>query len=130
METVSGMSWFPGYAIDLESGERLNMAFAEDSWLGNEGGKDMIFNPSANMYTGFGAPVFGGKHYVYVFKNYRKEQPVASQFTANMPAYDECAFIRSLLVDNNINAGDLLKVWRACMWVGTPMLSENSSRLS
>ena len=126
-----GMSWFPGYAIDLESGERLNMAFAEDSWLGNEGGKDMIFNPSANMYTGFGSPVFGGKHYVYVFKNYRKEQPVASQFTANMPAYDECAFIRSLLVDNaNINAGHLIKVWRACMWVGTPMLSKTAIGLA
>jgi len=127
----TGMSWFPGYAIDLESGERLNMAFAEDSWLGNEGGKDMIFNPSANMYTGFGSPLFGGKHYVYVFKNYRKEQPVSTQFTSNMPAYDECAFIRSKIVDNaSINAGDMLKVWRACMWVGTPMLSETAVGLA
>jgi len=127
----TGMSWFPGYAIDLESGERLNMAFAEDSWLGNEGGKDMLFNPSANMFTAFGDPLFGGKHYVYVFKNYRKEQPVSSQFTSNMPAYDESAFIRSLLVDKaNPNAGDRLKVWRACMWVGTPMLSETAVGLA
>ena len=127
----TGMSWFPGYAIDLESGERLNMAFAEDSWLGNEGGKDMLFNPSANMFTSFGDPLFGGKHYVYVFKNYRKEQPVSSQFTSNMPAYDECAFIRSLIVDkSNPNAGDRLKVWRSCMWVGTPMLSETAVGLA
>ena len=127
----TGMSWFPGYAIDLESGERLNMAFAEDSWLGNEGGKDMLFNPSANMRTAFGDPLFGGKHYVYVFKNYRKEQPVSSQFTSNMPAYDESAFIRSLLVDKaNPNAGDRLKVWRSCMWVGTPMLSETAVGLA
>ncbi|MDG2227036.1 MAG: hypothetical protein P8L20_04815, partial [Flavobacteriales bacterium] len=125
------MSWFPGYAIDLESGERLNMAFAEDSWLGNEGGKDMVFNPSANLYTGFGEPLFGGKHYVYVFKNYRKEQPVVSGFSTNMPAYDECAFIRSKIVDNaNPNAGDYLKVWRSCMWVGTPMLSETAIGLA
>ena len=127
----TGMSWFPGYAIDLESGERLNMAFAEDSWLGNEGGKDMLFNPSANISTAFGDPLFGGKHYVYVFKNYRKEQPVSSQFTSNMPAYDESAFIRSLLVDKaNPNAGDRLKVWRSCMWVGTPMLSETAVGLA
>jgi hypothetical protein len=127
----TGMSWFPGYAIDLESGERLNMAFAEDSWLGNEGGKDMLFNPSANMRTAFGEPLFGGKHYVYVFKNYRKEQPVSSQFTSNMPAYDESAFIRSLIVDKaNPNAGDRLKVWRSCMWVGTPMLSETAVGLA
>jgi hypothetical protein len=127
----TGMSWFPGYAIDLESGERLNMAFAEDSWLGNEGGKDMLFNPSANMRTAFGDPLFGGKHYVYVFKNYRKEQFVASQFTSFMPAYDESAFIRSLIVDNtNPNAGEWLKIWRACMWVGTPMLSETAVGLA
>ncbi len=129
-----GMSWFPGYAIDLESGERLNMVFSEDSWLGNEGGKDMIFNPSANMFAGFGfnsPTLFGGKHYVYVFKNYRKEQPSSSQFSSNMPAYDECAFIRSKIVDNtNPNAGDFLKVWRACMWVGIPMLSETAVGLA
>ena len=39
-----GMSWFPGYVLDVSSGERLNLAFGEDSWLGNEGGKDMKFN--------------------------------------------------------------------------------------
>jgi hypothetical protein len=30
----NGMGWFPGYAIDLVSGERLNMAFGEDSYWG------------------------------------------------------------------------------------------------
>ena len=28
-----GMGWFPGYAINLETGERLNIIFAEDSYL-------------------------------------------------------------------------------------------------
>jgi hypothetical protein len=28
-----GMGWFPGYAINIETGERLNMAFGEDSRL-------------------------------------------------------------------------------------------------
>ena len=28
-----GMGWFPGYAINVETGERLNMAYGEDSWL-------------------------------------------------------------------------------------------------
>ena len=41
------MGWFPGYAIDVTTGERLNMAYGEDSWLGNHGGNDMMFNPSA-----------------------------------------------------------------------------------
>ena len=34
-----GMGWFPGYAIDVTTGERLNMAYGEDSWLGNHGGE-------------------------------------------------------------------------------------------
>ena len=33
-------------------------------------------------------------------KTTERNSLLASQFTANMPAYDECAFIRSLLVDN------------------------------
>ena len=40
----TGMSWFPGYAIDTQTGERLNIAFGEDSWLVTENGDDMIYN--------------------------------------------------------------------------------------
>ncbi len=52
-----GMGWFPGYAIDLGTGERLNMAFGEDSWLSADNGKDMLWNPSPNIYGNGG---FGG----------------------------------------------------------------------
>ena len=31
--TDSGYSYFPGYAMDVETGERLNIAFSEDSYL-------------------------------------------------------------------------------------------------
>jgi hypothetical protein len=68
-----GMGWFPGYVIDVSSGERLNVAYGEDSWLGNNGGKDMMFNPSGNNYTQFGDPLFGGKHYLYIFRNASKD---------------------------------------------------------
>jgi len=34
----TGMSWFPGYAIDIGTGERLNLAFGEDSWLSADNG--------------------------------------------------------------------------------------------
>jgi hypothetical protein len=50
-----GMGWFPGYAINLETGERLNMMFSEnsDETLNNDelghlvNGRDMIFNPTS-----------------------------------------------------------------------------------
>ena len=78
-EQPVGMSWFPGYAIDVGTGERLNMAFGEDSWLGADNGKDMIFNPSDRIYSGGGGGwggggmqtgvYAGGQHWIYIFKN-------------------------------------------------------------
>ena len=88
----NGMGWFPGYAIDVESGVRLNMAFGEDSYLEDMNGRDMIFNPAklqkttvdgtspygdlAQMmdpavmrdYGTDGDPVMGGKHFVYIWR--------------------------------------------------------------
>lgn len=63
----TGMSWFPGYAINQETGERLNIYFAEDSWLKTHNGNDMIWNPTSTQFTGSGISVVnGGKHYIYI----------------------------------------------------------------
>jgi len=65
-----GMGWFPGYAINLETGERLNMAFAENSYLGADNGRDMLWNPSSRIGSQLGQQLFlGGEHYFYVFDN-------------------------------------------------------------
>jgi hypothetical protein len=81
-----GMGWFPGYAVDVETGERLNIFFGENSTFdpnvgiyepGSAGiNRDMMFNPSTQSYlpyqtTTFNAAAslfFGGQHYVYVMK--------------------------------------------------------------
>ena len=47
--TDSGYSYFPGYAMDLETGERLNIAFGEDSRYPSENGADMKWNPTSNL---------------------------------------------------------------------------------
>ncbi|MDR3046670.1 MAG: hypothetical protein LBU51_03525 [Bacteroidales bacterium] len=44
-----GMGWFPGYAINIETGERLNIMFAENSSDVLNHGNDMLFNPT-NTY--------------------------------------------------------------------------------
>lgn len=62
----TGMGWFPGYAINLETGERLNMAFGEDSYQKENNGNDMLWNPTANANFPYSYS-FGGKHFVYVF---------------------------------------------------------------
>ena len=79
-----GMGWFPGYAIDVETGERLNIFFGENSAY-NETmteisgispvGADMMFNPTSEYFFpsttgGGGATILnfpmGGQHFVYV----------------------------------------------------------------
>lgn len=78
-----GMGWFPGYAIDLETGERLNMGFGEDSYLVAENGRDMVWNPTENIAEGpQGEMRGGGMHYVYVFRNNIVEDEV---FNPDMP---------------------------------------------
>lgn len=47
---TTGFGWFPGYAINVETGERLNIMFAENSEDEYNHGNDMIFNPT-NVYA-------------------------------------------------------------------------------
>jgi hypothetical protein len=87
------MSYFPGYAVDVETGKRLNIFFGESSWFSGENaeilqgknpiGGDLIFNPSSQAlvedfvirhpetgaitgFTDLRAYVAGGHHYIYV----------------------------------------------------------------
>ena len=124
---TKGMGWFPGYAIDVETGQRLNIFFGENStfdpaigeYNANSKGvnRDMIFNPSDQAYLNvpnlsslpstFAYNAFmGGQHMVYV---------------TNTP-YDNCASIR-----DGLNGGSefrkiapLAKITWAGMIVATP----------
>lgn len=71
----TGRSWFPGYAINVETGQRLNIAFGEASEWGSQNGRDMIWNPTDQDYDVLDAggtipklPYFGGKHFIYVME--------------------------------------------------------------
>jgi hypothetical protein len=84
----TGRSYFPGYAINLETGERLNISFGENSSLGVENGRDMIWNPTANLYSPVEFPsnpipkfpYFGGGHFLYV-QNTRYDKGEGAQQT-------------------------------------------------
>lgn len=138
-----GMGWFPGYAIDLETGERLNMAYGEDSYLGAENGRDMQWNPTELISEGpQGEMRGGGMHYIYVFRNNIVEDEVYHpdmeenpnqvlnvpwnfEYNQNnpnfrMPAYDNGAFmynqmkdIQGYLTDISVNGSDLPLIQRA-----------------
>ena len=125
----TGMGWFPGYAIDLGTGERLNMAFGEDSWLSADNGKDMLWNPSPNIYGtgggGGGAIYAGGQHWIYVFKNSQFEEGTENR----MPAYDGGNYLWSNLEDN-ASTTNVRRVFRACTWVGSSLLNDDYEMLS
>jgi hypothetical protein len=79
-----GLSWFPGYAINLETGERLNIAFGEDSYQTKNNGDDMMWNPTnyvGNKFIDSYKYSFGGRHYIYVFGNNRSGTKYARRTT-------------------------------------------------
>ncbi len=125
----TGMGWFPGYAVNLETGERLNIMFGEGSYLEADNGKDMLFNPSPNTYSQFGNVLFGGKHYIYVMGK-------GSVKGAITVAYDNCSLLKTRL-DSAVHVGEkstskrIIKgnAWRDCMWVSIPLLATGHSLL-
>lgn len=115
-----GMGWFPGYAIDVGTGERLNMAFGEDSWFAADNGNDMLWNPSERITSNLGSTVYaGGQHWIYVFKNERFERNSDSR----MPAYDQGQFMYQNM-EEDFNTGNRRAVMRSCIWVGSSLLAE------
>ncbi len=78
----TGMGWFPGYAIDVETGERLNIVYGESSFLTGDHGADMAWNPSARegsklyearngIESDYSDVLFGGKHFIYIMGHNR-----------------------------------------------------------
>ena len=113
--TGTGMGWFPGYAINKETGERLNIMFAEDSWLSSDNGDDMLWNPSTRVQTQIptwanGSYYLGGKHFIYVHSS----------------KYDECA---QAMIDLESTTSKL-SFFREMMWTSVPLLKEGYDFLS
>ncbi|MBN1340977.1 MAG: T9SS type A sorting domain-containing protein, partial [Bacteroidales bacterium] len=128
-----GMSWFPGYAINLESGERLNIIFGEDSWLVGENGRDMLFNPTSNFTADpSGNILFGGKHYVYIMGHTIVDKP-QQNLRLNFPAYDGCKeLIKWIEYDTIPIIQDIYRTfaYQSCMYVGMPLSVRGTQWLS
>ncbi len=117
---ATGMSWFPGYAIDVETGERLNIVFGEDSWLVGDNGNDMLWNPTSNIGNIYFNPKFGGKHFIYVFGH--------NEVTNNvMPAYDFGKTIYDALhpsLDPITRRNNEKKIWKHPTWTCMPLIKD------
>lgn len=119
VDSELGLSWFPGYAVDQNTGQRLNIVFGEDSYLSGDNGNDMIWNPSSGQSSylnGFnpydGSIIFGGKHVVYVLGS---KYDSAKAFTKN---------VKSGLANN------LRTAYSQVRWVGIPLVNPTVPLLS
>lgn len=119
LATEQGMGWFPGYAIDVNTGRRLNIFFGESSWDRDNNGYDMLWNPTSSF--GATGTNVGGRHFVYVTRQ----------------TYDECAYLYNylsngtlpttgtgslLFLDQNDPNTDMREAYKQVAWVGCPML--------
>lgn len=124
---VTGMGWFPGYAIDVETGRRLNIFFGENS-VYHKGidtlftGRDMMWNPT-NQYlrvadqnpNGYYDFVLGGQHWIYVH---------------NTP-YDECKELyKKMNPDLQGTPNNKRLNIRNIAWACMPVLAQDASMLS
>jgi len=131
-----GMGWFPGYAVNLETGERMNIMFGEDSWLSSENGRDMLFNPTSNVFD-FPAiePLFGGKHYIYIMGSGEFLQASGGDTIAyNFGAYDAGRTLALSLDSINGDSpffqiyGSL--IYASAQYVSIPLSVDNAEWLS
>ena len=120
-DTGMGFSYFPGYAINVETGERLNIAFGEDSYLASQNGADMKWNPTSNFFNDTGVFVLGGKHVIYVFGRGQND---------TMPYYDGCKELANKITTTSLPVQNQRLAWGSCMWVGFPMLASGQDLLS
>lgn len=114
-----GLSWFPGYAINMETGERLVVAFGEDSYLKGENGADMIWNPTDKVFNDNGNyPAIGGKHYIYIFGT-GYSWPARNTKGERYLGPDDANFAKftSKLLNRNYSATDKRKLLAQIMWV-------------
>lgn len=64
--TEKGLGWFPGYAINLETGIRMNVYFGENSRFRGKGAANMVWDPDTTTETVLGNPLYGGSQFIYV----------------------------------------------------------------
>lgn len=126
-----GMGWFPGYAYDVETGQRLEIFWGENSLydgreIGDEGftaqsnGNDMIWNPSSTIIDPVPGPginlydfVGGGQHFFYV-----TERP-----------YDAGEYLESRFEPRSTGSRKVNGI-RDIVWAAFPVLTGDGELLS
>lgn len=133
-EDATGWSYFPGYAVNVETGRRLNMAFGESSWLRSQNGADMLWNPTANETLPLGEYAFGGMHAIYVYTDSIKSTLITADLTykgdniKDHPLYTAANELIDGSTINDVTA--TLKFYNGIAWASIPILTEERFEFS
>ncbi len=128
---TTGMSWFPGYAIDLESGARLFMAFGENSFLANDGGANMKWDPSSRAIDDQFNPILGGLQPIYVY-SYMQATINGNNNVYDFPAYNPTnneVYNLMQLIEGGDNTAKR-HLYGSMTWIANTLGVENQSYLS
>jgi hypothetical protein len=121
---TTGFSYFPGYAVDVETGQRVNIFFSENSCFSGNNTKhlngdksictDMIFNPSDQLFSIVDSSlVAGGQHFIYVTRS----------------QYDSCQVLKNKLDPSNSNITKA-RATAAITWTSLPILAPQTELTS
>lgn len=126
-----GRSYFPGYAINVETGERLNIYFGEATDFAEQNGRDMLWNPTDKVLNPVifpnnlieQLPYFGGKHFIYVSE--KKYDEGLADRDLLMDKFDEIGSAPAFLIDTALRT-----FYRTLMWTSIPTLTPGYSFVS
>ena len=126
----TGWSYFPGYAINVETGKRLCMAFGENSFFVRDNGRDMIWNPTSRLFANDGAFRVGGQQPIYIFSDSVKEVNRTTIYDLTYKGDDIADFpLLDILnqVDGGTNQFRIQKTWsNAFMWMSYAMTTSEA----
>lgn len=123
LDDATGWSYFPGYAVNVETGRRLNMAFGENSWLQGDNGRDMIWNPTSTLYQTLGSPSLGGMHVIYVFAD--SVQILQNDYDLTYRSDDIKSNPLYSVISNLSNTISKLNFYNSIAWASIPLLTDD-----
>ncbi|MCE2962524.1 MAG: hypothetical protein ACK5UE_02625 [Chitinophagales bacterium] len=119
-----GLGYFPGYAINLETGVRMNVYFGENSRFRGKNAANMRWDPDTTTETVLGNPLYGGSQFIYIMNTPYDNENTAIQdaalLAANFNQFNGSGNARTL----NPNVANF---YRKIAWTCVPLTAKNFS---
>ncbi|MBW8051683.1 MAG: T9SS type A sorting domain-containing protein [Cytophagales bacterium] len=113
-----GMGWFPGYAIDIDKGIRLSLAFAESSQDDAINGNDLIWQPDTTAN--------GARSYIYITP-FKYDGGDSLEYVFDSLIYSKMSLLNGVI--SPTIAFVIKDFYNELLWVGNPKLAAGHTLL-